>query len=369
MPWEQAGGAALVPMLWPIDKPIRSDGLLPEVIKRESRKGGRTVKRKTVWILAAVFALTAFVFLNNASVIVKPSDAEPFLLAHRGLAQCFPMEGITAVTNTARRIYPPEHPYLENTILSMEAAFRAGADMVEFDVQHTKDGQLAAFHDSALEYRTDGSGPVSERTMAELKTLDVGHGYTADDGKTYPFRGRGIGMMPSLTEVLDRFPDDSFLIHLKNNDPRDGELLAQCLAKEPDNRLAKLAFYGGDKPIAELKRSLPEARVMSMAVTKKALISYMAVGWTGYVPASMRNTFFYLPARYARLLWGWPHRFVQRMRDAGTRFVLVAGDGKWSEGFDRPEDLERLPANYSGGIWTNRIDLIAPLYGGRKENP
>ncbi len=49
------------------------------------------------------------------------------LLAHRGLAQTFSMEGITGDTNTAAIIYEPEHPYLENTLTSIEAAFAAGA--------------------------------------------------------------------------------------------------------------------------------------------------------------------------------------------------------------------------------------------------
>jgi glycerophosphoryl diester phosphodiesterase len=48
------------------------------------------------------------------------------------------------------------------------------------------------------------------------------------------------------------------------------------------------------------------------------------------------------------------------MDSVDTRVIVVAGDGGWSEGFDTPEDLKRLPANYSGGIWTNRIDQIAP---------
>jgi glycerophosphoryl diester phosphodiesterase len=48
------------------------------------------------------------------------------------------------------------------------------------------------------------------------------------------------------------------------------------------------------------------------------------------------------------------------MDSVDTRVILVAGNGGWSEGFDTTEDLKRLPANYSGGIWTNRIDQIAP---------
>ena len=94
----------------------------------------------------------------------------------------------------------------------------------------------------------------------------------------------------------------------------------------------------------------------------KALLSYIAVGWTGYVPKSCRGTQFHLPEKYAPWLWGWPHRFVQRMERVNTRVILVAGDGGFSEGFDRPEDLKRLPKNYTGGIWTNRIDRIAPVF-------
>jgi glycerophosphoryl diester phosphodiesterase len=49
------------------------------------------------------------------------------------------------------------------------------------------------------------------------------------------------------------------------------------------------------------------------------------------------------------------------MDEADTRVILVAGDGGFSEGFDKIADLERLPTNYSGFIWTNRIDVIAPV--------
>ncbi|WP_269147946.1 hypothetical protein [Sporomusa sphaeroides] len=41
------------------------------------------------------------------------------------------MEGITNETDTAKRIYPPEHPYLENTIASMEAEIMDRANAAE----------------------------------------------------------------------------------------------------------------------------------------------------------------------------------------------------------------------------------------------
>lgn len=113
--------------------------------------------------------------------------------------------------------------------------------------------------------------------------------------------------------------------------------------------------------MAALKKRLPALRVMSKGATKKALVTYMALGWTGYVPASMRDSFFYLPLKYARVLWGWPHRFIGRMDRVNTRFALVAGSGEWSEGFDTAEDLKLIPRGYRGGIWTNRIDRIGRL--------
>lgn len=323
------------------------------------KKHKRIYKSKLLWFLVI---LLAFIYINNSSLLVRDEDERPFLLAHRGLAQTYPMEGMTGDTNTARIIYEPEHPYLENTIPSMQAAFDAGADMVELDVQLTKDGQFAVFHDATLEHRTDGQGTVRDHTMEELKQLDIGYGYTADNGETYPFRGKGIGLMPSLDEVLESFPDKMLLLNIKSNDPVEGQALAEYLKKLPKERLEKLAVYGGDEPIRVLEQELPDLRVMSRAIIKRMLLPYVLVGWTGYVPKSMRDTFFYLPEKYAKFLWGWPNRFVERMKDNNTIFVLVAGSGEWSEGFDTVESLEDLPKGYKGGIWTNRIDRIGPVY-------
>lgn len=318
------------------------------------------IRSKKVW---AVLVLIAFVYLNNSSLLAGPPGDGPQLLAHRGLAQTFPMEGLRNDTCTAERIYEPEHPFLENTLASMEAAFQAGADIVEFDVHITRDEQFAVFHDWTLDCRTNAKGVTRDYTMAELKSFDIGYGYTADHGKTYPFRGKGIGQMPSLTEVLTRFPDKAFLIDVKSRDPREGELLASYLTRLSEQQRSRLAVYGGDEPIAALKAKLPDMRVMSKATIKGCLLPYAAIGWTGYIPAACRHTELHIPEKIGPWLWGWPNKFLNRMDRADTRVVLVGGDGsEFSSGFDTPEDTRRLPAGFSGVVWTNRIDKIAPLY-------
>lgn len=316
------------------------------------------MKKKLKIVGALVLLLVVFIFINNTSLFVK--TGHPTLLAHRGMAQPFPMEGIEWDTCTAEIINEPEHSYLENTIPSVEAAFAAGADVVEFDIKRTKDNQLAVFHDFELSCRTDGEGSISDYTMAELKQLDVGYGYTADGGKTFPFRGKGVGLMPSLTEVLTQFPERSFLIHIKSSEQEDGELLAQYIKELTPEQQKLITVYGDDEPVAALKEQMPDIPVMSMATLKSCMLPYIAVGWTGYIPEPCENTQIHLPEKYARWMWGWPNKFVERMESVGTNVVIVAGDGAWSEGFDTSTDLERLPDNFDGEIWTNRIEKIAP---------
>jgi glycerophosphoryl diester phosphodiesterase len=95
-----------------------------------AKTGGQMKKVKKILkrLIIILLILGVFMFLNNTSLLTKERNDKPLLLAHRGMAQTFHMEGITGETCTAERIYEPEHSFLENTIPSMEAAFEAGAD-------------------------------------------------------------------------------------------------------------------------------------------------------------------------------------------------------------------------------------------------
>ncbi len=318
-------------------------------------------------ILAVAAALAGGVYLNNTSLLSRPTGGKPVLLAHRGLHQTFAADGLKADTCTAERIDPPEHGYLENTIASMRAAFEAGADVVELDVHPTTDGNFAVFHDWMLDCRTDGKGATREHTLAELKALDIGYGYTPDGGKTHPFRGKGVGLLPSLDEVLAQFPARRLLIDIKSNDPADGEKLAERLARLPLDQRARIMVYGGDRPVAVVRERLPRVMTLSRAGLKRCLIGYIGLGWAGYVPTACRDSLLLIPVNIAPWLWGWPHRFLSRMQRVGAE-VFIAGtwDGGFSRGIDTAAALAQLPVGYSGGVWTNRVDRIAPLLGSRQ---
>ena len=327
---------------------------------KKAEKTKRSSKRILVIIIIIIIILIS-IWANNTSFWVRDYNVSPKLLAHRGLAQTFSLENIKWDTNTAEIIYKPEHPYLENTIESMKVAFSYGADVVEFDIQLTKDNQLAVFHDFTLDYRTNGTGEVSGYTMEELKKLDIGYGYTTDDGKTYPFRGKGIKLMPSIEEVFEEFPDKELLIHIKTYNLEIAQVLWDYLKHMEKERLLQITVYGPDEPIQYLRQQCDTLRVMSIANMKESFITYELIGWTGFIPNSIKNTELHLPLNYAKLLWGWPNKFLQRMDSVNTRVVIVNGEGGFSDGFDNEESLKKLPKNFSGYIWTNRIDKISEL--------
>ncbi len=64
----------------------------------------------------------------------------------------------------------------ENTLRSIEKALEQNVDMVEFDVQALKDGEIILMHDDTLDRTTNGHGFVAEKTLKEIKQLDAGKG-------------------------------------------------------------------------------------------------------------------------------------------------------------------------------------------------
>jgi glycerophosphoryl diester phosphodiesterase len=89
----------------------------------------------------------------------------------------------------------------ENTVVSITRAVRAEAQAIEVDVHVSADGQLVTFHDETVDRTTDGTGPVEEMTLDELRRLDAGQRFTADHGRSFPYRDAGISI-PTLDEAV-----------------------------------------------------------------------------------------------------------------------------------------------------------------------
>ncbi len=315
-------------------------------------------------ILIAAAVLIAAIYVFNASWrVAAPADPEVALISHRGVHQTFDRSNLENDTCTAELIYPPTHDYLENTIASMQAAFAAGADIVELDVHPTTDGQFAVMHDWTIDCRTEGTGETRSHDMAYLRTLDIGYGYTADGGATYPLRGKGVGLMPELGDVLTAMPEQRFLVNFKSREAREGDMLAALVDKHPEWRSAVWGAYGGDEPTYQAAGQIDGLHVWSRRGLVDCLAQYVGLGWTGYVPDACRNTMVMLPINVAPWVWGWPNLFIERVQSVGSEVILLgpygAGD-PGTAGIDTLDVLAQVPPQFDGYIWTNRIEVIGP---------
>jgi len=103
----------------------------------------------------------------------------------------------------------------ENTLVAFtQAATRWPDVLLEGDLQVTADGHVVLLHDWTVDRTTDGTGRIVGKTLAEVRALDAGCRFTPDRGKTFPYRGKGIGI-PTLAEVLDALPNARFLFEMK----------------------------------------------------------------------------------------------------------------------------------------------------------
>ncbi len=81
----------------------------------------------------------------------RVSQRKPILVGHRGAAGLAP----------------------ENTLPAFQVAIDLGIDGIEFDVQRSRDGVPIVFHDEDLERLTNGTGKLFDRTLDELRALEI----------------------------------------------------------------------------------------------------------------------------------------------------------------------------------------------------
>jgi glycerophosphoryl diester phosphodiesterase len=194
--------------------------------------------------------------------------------------------------------------------------------------------------------------------MATLRALDVGYGYTSD-GQIYPLRGTGVGQMPTLEDVLGANIDGALLVNFKGNNVEEGHVLA---ARYADSDAPIWAVYGGAPP-TQAAMAASEWPGFDRQTLKTCLIRYVLTGWTGRAPAVCADMTVAIPMDYTPYMWGWPHKFTRRMKTVGTEVILWGpydGTG-FSSGIDDVETLARVPDQFDGYIWTNRIEIIGPL--------
>lgn len=314
----------------------------------------------------ALAALIAALLLLNASWFAPSPGGTLKLIAHRGVYQPYDNSNLGRDDCTATRIEPPVHDFQENTVASINEAFRTGATMVEVDIAPTTDKQIVLFHDWTVDCRTEASGNTRDFTLAELQSLDIGHGYSADGGQTFPFRGRFQGAMPTLAEGMAAAPDGRFIFNFKSKNPEEADLLVAQLAaagRPVDTRHD--AFYGGEGPVRRIKELFPDAWAFTTWDAKECSQDYALLGWLGIVPDSCRKSgTIFVALDYQWVMPGWPNRMIKRMDEAGVQIIVIGpiSHENAPRGVDLPEHLEAVPDSFNGWLWVDDMYSVGPAF-------
>ncbi len=143
------------------------------------------------------------------------------------------------------------HMAPENTLEAARICVDQAFDFVEVDIRTARDGTLVAMHDPTVDRTTDGSGPVSSLTHAELVRLDAGSWFSQ------AFAGQRV---PTLDELLDLVRGKAGLyIEIKQADL--DETLRRVRARD---MLDRVFFSCMNLAVMRRMRSLsPQARLMA----------------------------------------------------------------------------------------------------------
>ncbi|MGO9463645.1 MAG: glycerophosphodiester phosphodiesterase [Isosphaeraceae bacterium] len=135
----------------------------------------------------------------------------------------------------------------ENTLPALAKAIKLGADLVEFDVRTTRDGQHVLLHDGQLARTTSGRGSVKDRSLDEIRALDAGAWF----GR--PFVGTKVPTLDEFLSVAGRRIE----LYVDAKDIAPEELVATLKRHQLTDRAV---VYQGVAYLERLKQIAPEIR-------------------------------------------------------------------------------------------------------------
>lgn len=248
--------------------------------------------------------------------------------------------------------YAPEH-----TFASYDLALAQGADYIEQDLQLTSDGVLVVLHDTTLNRTARGAaenctGLVSDKTLAQIKTCDVGSWF--NDARPALAQPEYVGLtIPTLEEVFQRYGRRAnYYIETKSPEAADHmeerllALMSRYQLLRPAARRWKVLIQSFSAASLEkvhaLNPSLPLIQLLTFPPTGPALEPFLddvATYAVGIGPIFQLTTPAFVATAHARCLDVHPYTL------------------------DQPSDMRGLITAGVDGMFTNEPDLLDGVLG------
>ncbi len=286
-------------------------------------------------------------------------DHKPLIMAHQGGEDEFP----------------------SNTMFAFKSAAKAGVNALELDIGVTKDDQIIVMHDTTVNRITNGTGSVSNLTLAQIKALDGAYWFAKNGDPhysnsrptgDYTYRGIATGAkkpptgfkasdfrVATLSEVLAAFPKTPINIEIKGRTPTEASseylynatVLANALKNSTRTDLVVVSFKQAAVDLFNsLAPNIPSAPGVEGDYTY--LFSNFA---TRKMPSSQTVAFQVPNSFYVNGFWA--------SKIANCDWISRAhGDGfAWHQWFgsgyqEHPGDIDDIGNGLSDGGWRYLLD-------------
>jgi glycerophosphoryl diester phosphodiesterase len=139
-----------------------------------------------------------------------------------------------------------------NTLLGAQTAYAMRADIVEADVQLTRDDVLVLHHDDTLDRTTNLSGAVASLSWAQLAAIGTG-GEVRINGTTFSGPQTRVAR---LDDVFDALPDARWNIEIKNDSQLAAQTLCQSIKRKALTQTVLVASFH-DNAMKSFRRFCP----------------------------------------------------------------------------------------------------------------
>lgn len=158
--------------------------------------------------------------------------------------------------------------YPENTLLAIQRSLDDGADGVWLSVQIDKNGEPVLYRSPDLSALTNATGPVKEKTAAELAQINAAWQFKQTDAAgnvSYPYREWDVGKqkigIPTLRDALRAVPNHVPLFLDMKALPADIQAKAVAAVLEEENAWSRVSIYSTDASYQQAFAAYPQARV------------------------------------------------------------------------------------------------------------
>ena len=146
--------------------------------------------------------------------------------------------------------------FCENTLEGILSAARMGVDIVEIDIQKTKDSKLIIMHDDRLDRTTTGKGRIADWTLDSIKTLKIKNGCDIKEKQKVPTLEEVLvaakGKVLLNLDKADRYFDDIYPLLIKTGTARQIVMKGRLPAEEVKERFGKYLDKVIYMPIVDL---------------------------------------------------------------------------------------------------------------------